>query len=179
MSAARTLSMTLFAFMCLAILAAHASPIAFTFSASLDTGTLAGTQFTGAASYDSQGSTGIGTEYFTLTSLNFNLLGESFTRADINQGGQAILQNGTLSYFTAAFFPTGSGPVNDIAFGFGGPGIIGYSVPPGFNPGLGSYTIETTPSPVPEPSTLVLCATALASAFLLIRTRRRNALQST
>ncbi len=170
--------MTLLALACLvSILAAHASPVAFTFSASLDTGALAGTYFTGAASYDSQGSTGTGTEYLTLTSLNFNLLGESFTRADIRQGGQAVLQDGTLSYFTAAFFPS-DGPVDDIAFGFGGPGIIGYAVPPGFNPGSGSYTIQTTTSPVPEPSSLVLCITAVTSICVLLR-RRRDALHST
>ncbi len=69
-------------------LAASGSPINFTFSTSLDTGLLAGTHFNGTASYDSQGSSAIGTSYLTLTSLNFTLLGESFTRADINQGGQ-------------------------------------------------------------------------------------------
>ena len=69
------------------------------------TGALAGTHFTGTASYNNQGSSGTGTEYLTLTSLNFTLLGEAFTRADISQGGQAILQNGTLAYFTATFSP--------------------------------------------------------------------------
>ncbi len=176
MSAARPLRMVFFLLMCLAVLAAHASPVAFTFSASLDTGAFAGTNFTGTGSYDNQGASGTGKEFLTLTSLSFSLLGQSFTRADISQGGQAILQDGTLSYFTAAFFPTASGPLNDIAFGFGGPGIIGYSVPPGFNPGSGSYTIQTASSPAPEPSTLVLCATAMASLFVLLRRQRQGTL---
>ncbi len=147
---------------------AGATTIPFTFDASLQTGTLSGTQFSGTASYDNQGETGVGTEFFTLTSLNFSLLGFPFTRADISQGGQAILQDGTLSYFTAAFFPTSpSSPVTDIAFGFGGPGIIGY-VTSGENFGSGVYTI----TPVPEPSTLLLCGIALCcSAFLFLQHR--------
>lgn len=173
MPAAQSFRTLVLASLCFATpLAAHASPVDFTFQASLDTGALAGTHFTGTASYDSTGSSGVGTEYLTLTSLNFSLLGELFTRADISQGGQAILEDGTLSYFTAAFFPSGPGPVNDLAFGFGGPGIIGYSVPPGFNPGAGSYTVQITSNPIPEPPTLVLCTTAVAS--LLTRTRLRT-----
>lgn len=120
---------------------ARAATIEFQFDSSLQTGALAGTQFTGLASYDNSGITGIGTEYLTLTSFNFTLLGTTFTQADISQGGQAILQNGTLSYFTAALFPADPpAPVNDIAFGFGGPGVIGYSTPPGL-------TLARAPTP--------------------------------
>jgi hypothetical protein len=139
---------------------AKASIIDFQFEASLESGTLAGTQFSGTASYDNAGSTGIGTEYLSLVSLNFSLLGSSFTLADIGQGGQAILQNGDLSYFTAAFFPQ-TGPFDDLAFGFGGPGIIGYSTPPGFNFGAGVYEI----GPVPEPPSLLLCGVGLLIAL--------------
>ncbi len=128
-------------------------------------GHLSGTQFSGNASYDNQGETGVGTEFFTLTSLNFSLLGFPFTRADISQGGQAILENGTLAYFTAAFFPTSpSSPVTDIAFGFGGPGIIGY-VTSGDNFGSGVYTI----APIPEPSTFLLSGIALCCSAFLFR----------
>ena len=154
---------------------AAASTIQFQFDSTLETGALAGTQFTGTASYNNQGATGVGMEFFSLTSLNFTLLGESFTRNDISQGGQVILENGVLSYFTAAFFP-GSGPVDDIAFGFGGPGIIGYSTPPGFNAGEGVYVLQTT---VPEPPALALCCIALVLSSFLFRylptTARANA----
>jgi hypothetical protein len=151
---------------------AGATPIPFTFDASLQTGPLSGTQFSGTASYDNQGETGIGPEFLPLTSLNFSLLGFPFTLADISQGGQAILQDGTLSYFTAAFFPASPpSPVNDIAFGFGGPGIIGYSTPPGFNFGEGVYTV----TPIPEPPTLLLCCIALCcSSFLFLQRQSAN-----
>jgi hypothetical protein len=152
---------------------ARAATIEFQFDATLQTGALAGTQFTGLASYDNSGVTGIGTEYEFLTSLNFTLLGTTFTRADISQGGQVILQDGTLSYFTAAFFPGAPpAPVDDIAFGFGGPGVIGYSTPPGFNAGLGAYTLEIVP--VPEPSTVVLFISAIF-VFPLLYGRKRYA----
>jgi hypothetical protein len=155
---------------------ASATTIGFQFDSTLQTGALAGTQFTGTASYNNAGSTGVGTEYFFLTSLNFTLLGDAFTLADLSEGGDAVLVNGTLSYFTAAFFPTpqGSAPVDDIAFGFGGPGTIGYTTPPGFsNFGSGVYVIE---SPVPEPSTLSLCCMALlACLFASAGARMRGA----
>ena len=83
---------------------AKGATVDFQFNAALRTGALAGTDFSGTASYDNQGETGSGTEYFPLTSLNFTLFGVSFTKADIDQGGQAILQNGALFDFTAAFF---------------------------------------------------------------------------
>jgi hypothetical protein len=153
---------------------ASATTIPFTFNASLQTGALNGTDFTGTASYNNQGETGIGTEYFSLTSLNFSLLGYPFTLADISQGGQAILQDGILSYFTAAFFPPSqASPVTAIAFGFGGPGIIGY-VTPEEEFGLGAYTIPTTIAGIPEPSTLVLCVLALCSSLLLLPRRIAN-----
>lgn len=151
---------------------ARAATVEFQFDASLQTGPLAGTQFTGLASYDNSAVTGFGTEYVFLTSLDFTLLGITFTQADISQGGQAILQDGTLSYFTAAIFPNYPAPVDDIAFGFGGPGVIGYSVPPGFNPGLGAYTLQIVP--VPEPSTVALLLSA-AFAFSLVHVRKRYA----
>jgi hypothetical protein len=141
---------------------ASASTIEFEFEASLETGALAGTQFFGTASYDDSGITGVGEEFLPLTSLDFSFLGETFTLADIGQGGQVILEDGTFSYFTAAFFPSAPSPIDDIAFGFGGPGVIGYSTPPGFNFGLGAYEIVT---PVPEPQPFVLCAVAFCASL--------------
>lgn len=141
-----------------------AAVVPFDFEATLATGPLAGTVFSGSASYDNTRATGTGQEYLSLTSLSFTLDGTVFTRSDIDQGGQAFLSNGVLSYFTAAFFPPppAGSPVNDIAFGFGGPGIIGYSVPPGFNYGQGSYVLLA--APVPEPSPLAPLALGLLAA---------------
>lgn len=141
---------------CLAI--CWTSPIAakdleYEFQATLNSGPLAGTQFSGSFSYDSSKSAGVGTEYIGLSTLDFSLFGIPFTKTDLRQGGQVILQDGTLSYFTAAFFPPPpvNSPVNDIAFGFGGPGIIGYVVTGGIF-GDGVYVT----APVPEPSALAM-----------------------
>jgi hypothetical protein len=64
-----------------------------------------------------------------------------------------ILEDGLLSFFTAAFFPPPplSSPVSDIAFGFGGPGIIGYITPPE-EFGAGTYTLS--PASIPEPASV-------------------------
>jgi hypothetical protein len=42
-----------------------------------------------------------------------------FSRDRITQGGQAIFRDGALENVTAS-------PVNNITFGFGGAGVIGY-----------------------------------------------------
>jgi hypothetical protein len=149
--------------------AAHASVINFQFNASLQTGALAGTNFSGQGSYDTTGSTGMGQEFLPLMSLNFTIGGVNFGLADIKQGGQAILQNGALYYFTAAYFPPppSGTSINDIALGFGGPGVIGYSTAPGFNFGNGSYTILLS---TPEPGAcLLFISGALALAAVTLR----------
>lgn len=139
---------------------ANATIIHKSFTALLDSGPYAGTVFDGTFSYDNTGVTGVGTEYLGLGSFNFTLLGTPFSKADIDQGGQVILENGVLSYFTAAIFPPTPwpAPVSDIAFGFGGPGVIGYIGPAG-DFGLGSYTIGA--AQIPEPATLMLFAMGL------------------
>ena len=97
---------------------ARAGIILLNFNASLTSGSLAGTQFTGSFSYDSAGITGGSHDFLPLVSFDFDLLGVHFARANISQGGQAIFENGVLVNETAAFFansPAGS-PVSDIAF---------------------------------------------------------------
>jgi hypothetical protein len=142
---------------------AHAADVQYDFQASLTDGPLQGTSFFGTFSYDAAGILGVGMEYLPLTSLDFNLLGAMFTHADIKQGGQAILDNGKLHYFTAAFFPPPplASPVQDIAFGFGGPGIVGYvKVINGvqvFGQGLYTFSAGT----IPEVSTLRLMSLGL------------------
>jgi len=139
---------------------AQAMPVGFDFAASLQTGALAETTFRGTGSYDTTGTTGVGEEFVTLTWLQFSLLGVPFTRADIDQGGQAILEDGVLSYFTAAFFPPppDNSPVSDIAFGFGGPGIIGYFTSPDVA-GSGTYTVSSLG--IPEPPAVAVFGFAL------------------
>jgi hypothetical protein len=101
------------------------------FAASLTSGSLSGVQFTVSYSYDNSGITGGSGDYLPLQSFDFDLLGTHFPKDDIYQGGQVIFHYGILYNVTAAFDPYISGaptnaPLNSIAFGFGGPGIIGY-----------------------------------------------------
>lgn len=159
--------------LCLANQPAFGTIIGYTFDATLETGPLGGTAFSGSLSYDDASATGVGKEFLELTSLDFTMLGVSFTRADVKQGGQAILEDGVLSYFTAAFFPPppDNSPVSDIAFGFGGPGVIGYTTPPGFtNFGSGQYTLH--PSAIPGPSTLACVALGLGALAAAARRKR-------
>ena len=132
---------------------AVAAIVDFDFNADLQTGPLSGAMFPGTGSYDNAGVTGVGEEFVALASLQFSLNGVEFTEADIKQGGQAILEDGTLSFFTAAFFPPppDNAPVSDIAFGFGGPGIIGYFTSPE-QFGDGVYTITSVSIPEPAPA---------------------------
>jgi uncharacterized protein (TIGR03437 family) len=61
-------------------------------------------------------------------SFDFVLRGVAFTRGDIFQGGQAVFRDGKLLNVTASFqirLPPNA-PVNNITFGFGGDGVIGY-----------------------------------------------------
>jgi hypothetical protein len=153
-----------------------ASSVPYRFAASLNDGPLSGTTFVGSFSYDAGASTGEGQEFLPLISLDFDLLGTHFSLNDIRQGGQAVLQNGQLSFFTAAFFPpppSGS-PVTDIAIGFGGPGVIGYVVGSDFDRGFGRGTVNVM-SAIPEPGTAVLVlAGMVVTASLGVRVCSRE-----
>jgi hypothetical protein len=153
--------------------AAVAAVAEYRFEASLDTGPLQGTMFPGTFSFEAGSATGVGMEFLPLSSLDFTLLGSHFSRSDIDQGGQVILENGAVSYFTAAFFRMTPAPVSDIAFGFGGPGVIGYIVPPEAF-GSGRYVIF--PDAVPEPPLYWLVITGLAATLFVrgMRGKRRN-----
>jgi hypothetical protein len=96
--------------------------------ASLDTGGLAGTRFPVSFSYDSSQVQPVGESYVQLNSFDFTLLGVQFTRQDIFQGGQVIFHDGVITDVTASFqvFLPPNSPVQNITFGFGGPGVIGY-----------------------------------------------------
>ena len=81
-----------------------------------------------------------------------------------------ITPNGAPSYFTAAFFPPppDNSPVQDIAFGFGGPGIIGYDQE-GVSGG-GAYVLRS--AAVPEPTSLGLLAVGLIAMAVIWKATR-------
>jgi hypothetical protein len=147
---------------------AAAASITIFENAKLTTGSLAGTAFPFSFSYESTAVSGVGQEFISLTGFNFNLLGSPYALADITQGGQAIFQNGVLQNVTAAFLtiPPATRPVFSIAFGFGGPGVIGY-IDLDRNFGEGTYTQAS----VAEPSSLFSVGLGIA---LIIRKRRRS-----
>lgn len=147
---------------------AQADSITSFLDASLTSGSLSGVNFAVSFSYDNSSLTSTGQEFLSLLSFDFTLLGTQFTRADIKQGGQAIFQDGTLEYVTAAFFPPppANAPVSDIAFGFGGPGVIGY-IDGQF--GEGSYSLVSTTS---EPPTLVSLVLGLGALLLVTKLRQ-------
>jgi hypothetical protein len=142
---------------------ATASPIVFdSLDASLNTGSLAGVSFPVSFSYDAGEVAPIGESFVTLTSFDFTLLGVHFTRGDIFQGGQAIFEDGVLNDVTASFqvFLPPQSPVENITFGFGGPGVIGYI---DLNHQFGSGSFTSAPAPAPEPATVLLVGTGLAA----------------
>ena len=100
----------------------------WTFIASLDTGSLSGTTFPVCYSYDADQVAPSGESYVQLNSFDFTLGDARFTRNDIFQGGQVIFSDGVAHDVTASFqvFMPPNSPVNNITFGFGGDGVIGY-----------------------------------------------------
>src|SRR5262249_50883491 len=110
---------------------------------------LAGISFPVSYSYDADQVAELGESFVQLNSFNFTLLGVSFMRSDIFQGGQVIFQDGTPENVTASFqvlLPLNS-PVKNITFGFGGPGVIGYvDVDNQFGSGSFSFVSEPPPS---------------------------------
>ena len=71
----------------------------------------------------------VGESYVQLVSFDFTLLGVRFTRDDIFQGGQVIFHDAVIQDITASFQVTlpPNSPVLNITFGFGAPGVIGYT----------------------------------------------------
>jgi hypothetical protein len=150
--------------MMLLLHSAAAATITTLENAQLTTGSLAGTRFVFSFSYDNSVIAGTGQEFIPLTAFDFTLGGATYTFADHTQGGQAIFQNGALENITAFFPAKASSPVFSIAFGFGGPGIIGYR-DLNFDLGQGSYA----PVKIPEPSSLWSLGLGLALLSVWIR----------
>jgi hypothetical protein len=115
--------------------------------ASLDSGSLAGTTFQVAFSYDADQVGNVGDSYVEILSFDFTLRGTSFSRNWIFQGGQAIFHDGVIQNVTASFqvFMPPDSPVNNITFGFGGDGVIGY-IDLANQFGSGSFTFENAGS---------------------------------
>jgi hypothetical protein len=120
------------------------------FFSTLTTGSLAGLSFPVTFSYDGGQVNPAGDSFITLNSINFTLLGVAFAKGNILQGGQVILHNGVIQDVTASFqggpLPPNP-PVENITFGFGGNGVIGYIDLNG-QFGNGSFTFVPEPAPL-------------------------------
>ncbi len=148
---------------------ATASPIVFdTLNASLDTGSLAGLSFQVSFSYDAGQIEPMGDSFIALSSFDFTLLGVHFDRSEIFQGGQVIFHDGILKNVTASyqvFLPPNS-PVQNITFGFGDDGVIGY-IDNAHQSGRGSFTFAS--AAVPEPSTIGLLFLGLGALVAIAK----------
>jgi hypothetical protein len=121
-------------------------------SALLTSGSLSGVSFPVSYSYDASQVLPMGDSFINLESFDFTLLGVQFHRSDIFQGGQVIFHNGIEENVTASFqviLPPHS-PVENITFGFGGPGVIGY-IDLNNQFGLGTFAFVTVPEPATAP----------------------------
>jgi hypothetical protein len=131
--------------------------------------------FPATFSYDSDEVNPVGDSFVPLESFDFVLLGVPFTLNDIFQGGQAIFKDSVIENVTASFqviLPPYS-PVNNITFGFGGPGVIGY-IDLNNQSGSGTFTFA---SQVPEPGLLPLLATMAGLLFAAVRFRKSATLK--
>ena len=109
---------------------AHAETILYgTLDSYLNQGSLAGTHFIVSFSYDAEQVAPEGESWVPLKSFDFQLGDAYFSRDWIFQGGQVILRDGVIENVTASFqvFMPPNSPVKNITFGFGGPGVSGYT----------------------------------------------------
>ena len=138
----------------------------------LTTGSLAVLSFPVSFSYDGAQVNPVGESFVDLITFDFTLLGVPFHRSDIFQGGQVILLNGVIENVTASFqviLPPHS-PVNNITFGFGRPGVIGY-LDLNNQFGSGSFTINVVPEPETGPIVLLCLAALTMCAYPFRHTR--------
>jgi hypothetical protein len=138
----------------------------------LTTGSLAPLSFPVSFSYDGAQVNPIGESFVSLITFDFTLLGVPFHRSDIFQGGQVMLLNGVIENVTASFqviLPPNS-PVNNITFGFGGPGAIGY-IDLNNQFGSGSFTINAVPEPETGPIILLCLVVLMMFAYPIRHTR--------
>jgi hypothetical protein len=107
-----------------------------------------------------------------LSSINFTLLGVPFDRAEIDQGGEVVFDNGVIENLEASYqgvMPPGS-PVENVTFGFGGPGVIGY-IDLNQQYGEGAFTFGPTEYATPEPEILPMMGTGIALLLAISRSR--------
>ena len=151
---------------------ASASPVDFTFSATVTSGIGGGTAFSGSGAYDNSGEVRVGIEDLPLTAFTFSAFGSGASLPDFNAGAYAVVDNGTIIDFAAIFAKT---PF--YAFDFTSSGVFYDSLAGGHTiltvAGGGTYQITSTSSAAaPEPGDFFSCGIVLLAMAALMP--RRN-----
>jgi hypothetical protein len=159
----------------------NAATLTYNFSVDVTTGSLADSKYEGSFSYDDSTLTGSGVENVGVEdglSILFNFLGKTYTEADDNNAsfnfpivefkngnlvGLQYIVNDTLNNAIFSIF-------GDDPEGLGGGDKFHYVDVNSYEVGEGNvtYSLETSPTPIPEPST-ALGMTLLGFGWLVKR----------
>lgn len=132
-------------------------------------GSLSGNEFTGNFSFDDAALVGTSSEFISVSDLSFNFQGVTFTENDDS------FANAGIEFFNGEFL--GLSYSTDVQFSFA-PGFFSSSES-FFAYDLGSgdvgtgditYTLRTSPNPIPEPATII----GLLTTAILGNSLRKN-----
>jgi hypothetical protein len=136
-----------------------AALVSYNFSGGVTSGSLVGETFNGSFSFDDAGFVGSGDEAFNVASLSMFFAGETFTETDGSVAPQVFFFDGELLGIEYQVFVTNPlHPANDFALTTG---FIPEDAAFSYNPRSGSggigtlnYTLDSSLTTVPEPSTI-------------------------
>lgn len=136
---------------------AQAATVTYNLAGTIQNGLLTGQPFSGTLSYDDSPLTGSGFEVLDVSQVNLNFLGSTFTAADDDSypnyptvefsNGNFLGLNFSVSSFTPEFYLIPSFGTTVATFSYIGASDDGS--------GAIQYTVVSSPTTVPEPSTVL------------------------